>query len=203
MSARPLRRSALAAIVTMVAIAGCGSDTGSEPAEVADTSAVSTAGRSADGTATDESSAESSATLSGAEICERLNIDSVAADLGLDVVAVEPDDTGTPQCAYDYTNASGMTSNLTVAAMRPEDVGGATGADAFDLVVDVNRGLGGDDTDVQEIDAGDGAVRMTGPALHFGVVRVGDHVYTLIVPAGDAEVDAVDHLIGTMATTLG
>jgi len=203
MSARQLRRCALAAVVAMVVVAGCGSDDASEPADAADAANVSTADDPADATAADASAETSSVTPTGAEICERLTVDSVAADLGLDVVAAEPADTATPQCAYDYTNDSGMTSNLTVAAMRPEDVGGATGSNAFDLVVEINRGMGGDDTEEQRIDAGDGAIRLSGPALHLGVLRVGDHVYTLIVPAGDAETDAVDHLIGTMATTLG
>lgn len=211
MTLRSLRRSALTAIVATAIVAGCGSDDAAEPAGDADTADVSS---TADDTTVDSSSATSAdtpantsaadaSTPTGEEICARLTIDSVAADIGLDVIAAEPDDTATPQCAYDYTNESGATSNLTVAAMRPEDVGGATGSEAFETVVEINRSLAGDDVDEQEIDAGDGAVRLSGPALHLGIVRVGDHVYTLIVPAGDAEIDAVDRLIGTMATTLG
>lgn len=211
MTLRSLRRSALTAIVATAIVAGCGSDDAAEPAGDTDTAGVSS---TADDTTVDSSSATSAdtpantsaadaSTPTGEEICARLTIDSVAADIGLDVIAAEPDDTATPQCAYDYTNESGATSNLTVAAMRPEDVGGATGSEAFEMVVEINRSLAGDDVDEQEIDAGDGAVRLSGPALHLGIVRVGDHVYTLIVPAGDAEIDAVDRLIGTMATTLG
>jgi hypothetical protein len=140
--------------------------------------------------------------LTGAQICERLTKASVTADLGLEVTTIEPDDTSTPQCAYGYVSGSGATSNLTVAAMRPEDVGGATGADAFAFVVDLNRNIAGDDVEEQEIDAGTAAVRLTGDSLHLGVVQIGDHVYTLIVPVGDAEIDAVDRLISTMTTVL-
>ena len=35
------------------------------------------------------------------------------------------------------------------------------------------------------------------------LVQVGDRVFTLIVPGGDVEPDAVDRLITTMATALG
>jgi len=188
-------------MIGTVVIAGCGSDDASGPADDAAASTVDQSADDIESTVAGPSS-ENSATPTGAEICARLTLDSVAADLGLDVVAAEPDDSSTPQCAYNYTNGSGMASNLTVAAMRPEDVGGAIGSDAFDLVLEVNRGMGGD-IEEQEIDAGDGAVRLTGPALHVGVLRVGDHVYTLIAPAGDVEVDAIDSLIGTMATALG
>ncbi|MGB0111730.1 MAG: hypothetical protein WBP59_00780 [Ilumatobacteraceae bacterium] len=181
--------------LTALGVVGCSSD--GDTTETGGAITVATI----DESASPDSSA-TAPTLTGTQICERLSVSSVAADLGIDVVTAEAADTGTPQCAYGYVNDTGVMSNLTVAAMRPVDVGGTTGADAFEYVLSINRGIGGDDVEEQEIDAGDGAVRLSGASLHLGVVRVGDHVYTLIVPVGDAEIDAVDHLIATMATTL-
>ena len=141
-------------------------------------------------------------TISGEEICARLTVASVAADTGLDVTRATPDDTATPQCVYDYTNDAGGVSNLTVASMRSEDVGGLTGRAAFDSVVQTNGSTAGDGAETQEVSAGDNAIRLSGTSLHIGVVQVGDRVVTLIVPVDDVESDGVDSLIATMATTL-
>ena len=94
-------------------------------------------------------------------------------------------------------------SNLTVASMRPEDVGGLTGGDAFDFVVQINESVAGDGADTQEVSAGDAAIRISGTSVQLGVVQVGDQILTLIIPTGDVEADAVDRLIATMATALG
>ncbi len=141
--------------------------------------------------------------LDAASICERLTIASVAADTGLDVVLATPDDSATPQCAYEYANDTGGVSNLTVASMRSEDVGGATGQDAFDFVVQTNSAAAADDMETQEVSAGDAAVRLSGSTVHVGVVQVDKRVLTVIIPVDDVGSDAVDRLIGTMATALG
>jgi hypothetical protein len=156
-------------------------------------------------TTSDATTASSDRTeaLDAATICERLTIASVAADTGLDVVLATPDDSATPQCSYEYTNDTGGVSNLTVASMRSEDVGGATGQDAFDAVVRVNSATATDDVETQEVSAGDAAVRLSGPTVHLGVVQVGKRVLTVTIPVDDVESDAVDRLIGTMATALG
>jgi hypothetical protein len=185
--------------------AACSSDGGSsdEPATVDETVGMPSVVATPDTEpAADDADSSQSSTLTAAEICERLSIDSVAAELGLDVMNTEPDDSATPQCAYFYTNDTGATSNLTVAAMRPDDVGGATGQEAFDFVVRVNEGISGDGAERQDIDAGDNATRLTGASLHLGVLQVGDQVYTVIVPVGDATADDIDRLLATMATTL-
>jgi hypothetical protein len=140
--------------------------------------------------------------ISGEEICERLSIASVAADTGLDVVRATPDDDATPQCAYEYTNDTGGASNLTVASMRSEDVGGLTGSAAFDFVVQINESIAGDGAETQQVSAGDNAIRLSGTSLHVGVVQLGDRVLTLIIPVDDVNADGVDRLIATMATTL-
>jgi hypothetical protein len=182
-------------------IGACGSDDGSTtpPDEAAEgtTAPIDTA----DDSSTDAT--DTTEALSGATICERLTVASVAADTGLDVVMATPDDTATPQCAYDYTNDTGGVSNLTVASMRSEDVGGMTGSDAFDFVVEINTSIAGADAETQEVSAGDAAVRLSGSSLHLGVLQVGDRVLTVIIPVDDVETDGVDRLIGTMATTLG
>lgn len=194
-------RLAIATVaITAFALAACGSDGDSTSAT--ETSALSSV-LSTDGSTTDDSGATTDP-LTGKQICERLTIASVAADTGLDVTTATPDDSSTPQCAYEFTRSSGGTSNLTVASMRPEDVGGLSGSAAFDYVVKVNKAIAGDTgVDEQEVAAGDAAIRLSGAALHLGVLQVGDQVLTLIVPADDVQTDAVDHLISTMATALG
>ncbi len=182
-------RVALAAAIT-IALTACGSD--GATSGVDDEAGTST-----------ETSAEAIAPLTATEICERLTVASVAADTGLDVLRASPDDSATPQCAYEYANDTGAVSNLTVASMRPEDVGGLTGSDAFDFVVQINESVAGDGADTQAVSAGDAAIRISGTSLQLGVVQVDDQVLTVIIPTGDVEADAVDRLIATMATALG
>jgi hypothetical protein len=185
-------RVVLAVAVAVAAVAACASDDDAAgPTDVQVTA-----------TTTAASDAEADA-ISGEEICERLTIASVAADTGLDVVRAIPDDDATPQCAYEYANDTGGVSNLTVASMRSEDVGGLTGSDAFDFVVRINESIAGDGAETHELSAGDNAIRLSGASLHVGVVQLGDRVLTLIIPVDDANSDGVDGLIATMATTLG
>ena len=174
----------------MIALTACGSDDASPGAD--DAAGPST-----------ETSAEATAPLTATEICDRLTVASVAADTGLDVLLASPDDAATPQCAYEYANDTGAVSNLTVASMRPEDVGGLTGSDAFDFVVQINETVAGEGADIQEVSAGDAAIRISGTSLQLGVVQVGDQILTVIIPTDDVEPDAVDRLIATMATALG
>jgi hypothetical protein len=191
------------AVMSIALGTGCGSDTDTG-ADATDPTAIDVTDTAAAGTtatsAVDAASAGGAATT-GSEICERLTADAVAADLDLEVTAAVPDDSTTPQCAYEYASDTGATSNLTVAFMRPEDVAGRTGSDAYEFTLDINRAFAGDDEEV--VDAGDEAVRLGGSGIHVGVVRVGDEVYTLLVPADDAEPAAIERLIATMATTLG
>lgn len=178
-------------VVVAAALSACSSDGdagGSSEATVAATASATPA---------------SGTPLTGAEICERLSIDSLAAHTGLDVTQAVPDDTGTPQCAYEYNNTTGAVSNLTVAAMRPTDTGGLTGSEAYDFVVRINEAVAGDGAETQELSAGDAAIRISGSGVQLGVLRVGDQVLTLIIADADVAADAVDRLIATMATTLG
>ncbi|MGE5211749.1 MAG: hypothetical protein ACM3MM_10825, partial [Acidobacteriota bacterium] len=139
-------------------------------------------------------------TMTGTQICERLTVATVAADLGLDVTVARPDDSAMSRCEYEYVVSEGVTSTLTVAAVPPEDAGGA---DAFDAVVDVSRAIAGDGVEEQTINAGEDAVRLSGSAFHVGVLDVGGRIYTLVVPVEDAEPDGIDRLVASMATTLG
>jgi hypothetical protein len=52
------------------------------------------------------------------------------------------------------------------------------------------------------IDAGDEAVRLSGEALHFAVVRVGGAVVTVFITADDADVEAFDRLVPVVAAAL-
>jgi hypothetical protein len=139
--------------------------------------------------------------MTGTQICERLTVATVTADLGLDVAVGRPDDSATPQCVYEYVVSEGVTSTLTVAAVQPEDTGGGTGS--FDGVVDANRTIAGDGVEEQMINAGENAVRLTGSSFHVGVLDVGGSIYTVVVPVEDAEPDGIDRLVASMATTLG
>ena len=205
-ASRRLPTSAVLLGLSLLALAGCGSDSDSSSSVTEPNVAVSE-GDTAPTDSTPLDTADGAGTpveaLTGEQICERLPIQTVGAALGLDVGLAEPDDSATPQCAYEYTNESGATSNLTVASMRPDDVGGLTGTDAYDFVLDVNRQVAGT-TDFEEttLDAGDGATRLSGESLHLGVLLVGDRVFTVIVPASDATGPDVDSLISKMATTL-
>lgn|GEM_PF-2360032 len=181
-----------AAIIALVALSACGSD-----GDAGDTGGSSEATVAATDTDTDID------VLSGAVICERLSVDSVAADTGLDVTRAVPDDSGTPQCAYEYNNDTGAVSNLTVASMQPADMGGLTGSEAYDFVVEINETVAGDGAESQEVSAGDAAIRISGSGVQLGVLQVGDQLLTLIIPGADVAPDAVDQLITTMATTLG
>lgn len=186
-------RLVLAAVVIIVAaLNACGSDD-----DVGDSLPVETT------TTPSGSTDDPTDALSAEVICERLTVASVTADTGLDIVRATPDDSATPQCAYEYTSETGGVSNLTVASMRAEDVGGLTGRDAFDFVVGINESIAGDGAETQEVSAGDAAIRITGASLHLGVVQVGERVLSLVIPVDDVESDAADSLIATMATTLG
>ena len=190
-------------VALAAALSACGSDSDSDAdsgsadtADVAGTEPVSTS----DSAVANDAAL---AALTSEEICERLPFDSVGAALGLDVGLGEPSSMETPQCAYTY-DSGGTTSNVTVASMRPEDVGGLSAGEAYDYVLGINRSIAGEaDVEEVELDAGNGAVRISGPALHLGVVQVGDRVLTVIVPAGDAGGPEVDALIAKMSTSLG
>ena len=185
-----------AVVIGAAALTACGSD------DAGDSTPVETTATPCDASDADDTD-DATDPLSAEVICERLTVASVTADIGLDVTRATPDDSATPQCAYEYTNESGGVSNLTVASMRAEDVGGLTGSDAFDFVVGINESIAGDDAETQDVSAGDAALRISGTSLHVGVVQVSDRVLTLIIPVDDVESDAVDSLIATMATTLG
>ena len=185
-----------AAILIAAPLAACGSDDGDDAADDAVTTSVP------DTELVTDTGGETVEALTGEEICSRLTIASVAADTGLDVIRAVPDDRATPQCAYEYDNDTGAVSNLSVASMRPQDVNGLTGRVAFDFVVRINETVAGADADTQVVSAGESAVRLSGTALHLGVVQVGDRVLTVIIPVDDVDPDAVDQLVATMATTL-
>jgi hypothetical protein len=176
--------------------------------------AIALAGIGCGGDDSDEGEARPSAStvreaplvaLTDQQICDGLTADDVGAALGLVVTEAAPGGSSTAQCAYDYTTRSGTTSNVSVASLSPEvDLGGRTGDAAFDHVLEINRSLAaGTDAEEVDVDAGDRAVRLSGESLHFGAVAAGDHLLTVIVPAGDADGEAVDALLAVVADRLG
>jgi hypothetical protein len=168
-------------VASVLVVASCGSDEAPSDSDV------------------DTAASTIPETMTGTQICERLTVATVAADLGLDVAVGRPDDSATPRCVYEYVVSEGVTSTLTVAAVQPE--GGGTGS--FDDVVDANRSVAGDGVEEQMINAGDNAVRLTGSSFHVGVLDVDGRIYTVVVPVEDAEPDGIDRLVASMATTLG
>lgn len=139
--------------------------------------------------------------VSGADICAGLSSDAVSTALDVDAEEGAPYDTATPQCTYSFTSDSGASSTITVASMRPDgDLGDRAGDEAFDYVLEVNRGLAADFEEVT-LEAGDRSARLTGETLHLGVVATGGHLLTITVPADGVEASLVDALTDEVANT--
>ncbi len=192
----------LSAIVLVLPLAaGCGDD-GGDDSSPPTTEAVADTGGDGDGGSL--SDAEVTA-LTDEEICAGLSGDDVGDALGFEVTEVAVGGSSTAQCAYNYASATGGTSNISVASFAQDgELGGRSGDEAFEYVVDVNRGVaGGTDFEEVDVDAGDRAIRFSGEALHLGVLAVDGHLLTLIVPANDADGDAVDELLAVMADRFG
>ncbi|MDO9456264.1 hypothetical protein [Nocardioides sp.] len=138
-------------------------------------------------------------TLTGDEVCAALTPAAATLALGTEVSQAEASDSETPQCTYTYGGDSATLSTFTVAAQRPEDIGDRGLADAFDYVLEVNRGLAVD-TEVEEADvaAGDRAARLTGETLTLAVVASGGHLLTIITTP-DLDTTAVEALAATAA----
>lgn len=141
--------------------------------------------------------------LSAQEVCDAVSADVAGDLLGLEVTGAEAADAGaTPQCAYTYASTTGGTSNFTIAAMDTNAVGDRSGDEAFDYVADINRqAAGGTEVDEVEVDAGDRALRFTGPAIHLGIVAVDGQLLTVIVPL-DVDGEAVDSLLVAVASAV-
>ena len=195
-------------VALVVAVAGCGSDKQSaSPSNVATSVVASIAqGTVAPSVTSSETGepAEITAALTGAEICQLLPAVDVGEALAFEVSDAVADDTSTPQCAYHYTRADGTFDNVAVAALRSvEDLGGRTGKDAFDYVVEINRGFAaGTEVTETEISAGDGAIVLVGESLNFGVIDVGGRVVTIIVSTKDATGPTVEALVSATALAL-
>lgn len=132
--------------------------------------------------------------LSGQEICDALSVDDATLALGTEVAQAETSESQTPQCTYTYGGDSATLSTFTVAAQRPDDVGSRGLGEAFDYVLDLNRGLA-TDSGVEEVafDAGDRAVRLTGDTLTLSVVASGGRLLTIITTP-DLDATAVEAL---------
>ena len=179
----------------MVALTACGGD---DTRDTSDPSLPDQHGETdGDGAAEDALGGAVITSISGEDICARLPGADLGVTLGLTIDEAVAYDTATPQCTYSHTSGTGSTSSVTVASLRADgDLGGRSGDEAFDYVVDINRGLaGGTDFEEVELDAGDRAVRFSGEALHLGIVFAGGHLFTVIVPVGDADAGRVDDLL--------
>ncbi len=196
MNRTSIRRTTAALIVgAVVALAGCGADTGSASTTTLNNGVIP-------GTTTTEAVSDLPQ-LTGAQICAAVDAASVTAALGLQITEARADDAATPQCAYLYTAANGAQSNLTIAAMRSEeDLSGRTGTDAFAYVVQLNQGAPGE-VQLADVDgAGNRAVHMSGAALHFGVIQVESRIITVVLPVTDADGVAFEALLVAIAPKL-
>lgn len=135
------------------------------------------------------------------QICDDLPGADVADALDVNVTASAVGGSPTAQCAYTYTAGSAQMSTITVASMSSEvDLGGRSGREAFDYIVELNRGVaGGTSVDEEGVPVGERAVRLTGSELHLGVISSGGHLLTVIVPVADVDGQAVDRLMGVVA----
>ncbi len=178
-------------------------DTAVADTAVADT-AVADTGGDGDGDGGSLGGGEVTA-LTDEEICASLSGDDVGDALGIEVTEVAVGGSSTAQCAYNYASDTGGTSNISVASFAQDvELGGRRGDEAFDYVADVNRGIaGGTDFEEIDVDAGDRAIRFSDEVLHLGVLAVDGHLFTLLVPANDADGDAVDELLAVMADRFG
>jgi hypothetical protein len=192
-----MRRSRLRLLLPCLAtlallLAACGGDDGD-----AGEGAIADAGGDDAAGTVEEGSADAGAltVVPAADICGAIPAETVGEALGLEIIGAEADDSSTAQCAYGY-DTNGMTSNITIASMGPGDLGDRVGDDAFEYVLEVNRmAAGGTDVEEADVDGGDRAVRLTGVALHLGIVATGDHLLTVIVPVDDADASGTDALI--------
>lgn len=129
--------------------------------------------------------------IDAATLCERLTDDVVGGALGVAVTG-GLSDRSTPQCEYEYDapDGGGFASSFSIA---PATLGRGTPEEDFDGLIGLNRqAVGGDPVEVA-VEAGDGAVRLSGSVATIGLVNAGGGVVTIILPTdfADAEVDAL------------
>lgn len=144
--------------------------------------------------------------LTSEEICRLLPPERVAGALGVDSVAAGPGTSSTPQCSYAFTTDDGIHTDVTVAALRPdEDLDGTEGAAAFDRVIQRNRdAAGGAEVTETTVAVGDQARLLSTSNIHFGVVQFDWRIVTTIVSAevaDTAEATALTRLTDVLAPT--
>lgn len=194
---RPLL--ALPALLLVLALTAC-SDDGDDTAGDPD-STTTVAGDDASGSDGEPSQSELEA-LDSQAICDAITAEIVGEALGLEVTSADRSDSSTPQCSYLFDSGSGGQSNITIASMRPDDVGDLSGDEAFEYVASVNRQVAaGTDVEETELDAGENALLISGEALQLGVLQTGNHVLTFIVPL-DVDADAAEALMQAAAAAV-
>lgn len=176
------------AMLSVLALAGCGSDDGRASDDPTPSGTPASGGLGSDAVVA----------LTGAQICDGVSTAAVSEAIVSEVVSAEPGTTDTAQCAYTYGGDSSTLSNVTVASMAPDDVGDRGLEDAFAYVVDLNSAPASG-TEPVEVDAGDRAVRLSGESLHLGVVATGGHLLTVIATPDvtAAQVDALLRSVGS------
>lgn len=180
----PILALAVAAVLSL-AISSC-SDDGSD-----DASDTSTTAPAAD-------------SLTGGQICSTLEPEALTEALGQTVGDGAAVPSGPPSCSYPVTGASTPGTVVVSAPRSKEELGGTTGSEAFDYYVNLAQTLGSN-TGAEEasVDAGDQAVRFTGPTTHIGVVEAGGQIYTVTIGVDSAEPEQVDAVLVAMGNAFG
>jgi hypothetical protein len=202
---RLLRATLLSLAAGTLLLAACGGDDSGDAGSDDPTTTAApddTSGSVDQGDDGGEPSQSELEALDAQAICDAVTADIVGDALGLEVTSADTSEMSTPQCSYLFDSGSGGQSNITIASMRPEDVGDATGDEGFDYIVRVNRGVAaGTEVEETEIDAGEHALLISGEALQLGVLQAGNHILTFIVPT-DVEVSAAEALMQAAAVAI-
>ncbi len=141
------------------------------------------------------------------EICTKVSADVVSSSLGIEVTGAVPTDPladVVPTCTYSYTGAKGKAGVVTVAALRPLDMGGRTGTEGYkSLVGSIETFFEGQDFETTPVEAGRQSVRFTGADAHATFSDTGRHVLQIVVPKADADPDEADALLAAVIGALG
>lgn len=198
-------RGILAAIViaSALVVAACGGDDGSDEVSADTEQTTTTAASSA---ATTPGNPDTSLPTAE-EICTKVPTDVVSSTLGLEVTKAEPSDPladKPPTCTYSFIDAEEEPATLTVAVLRPLDMGGRTGAKGYEATVGFLEAYK-DEKGFESVpvDVGRQSVRLTAPDSHAMFSDTGKHVVQMLVPSAGVSGEEADALLAAVVGAVG